>query len=62
MPGTPPRLAPTLALAVTWLAVYLLWLAVKPDGEVKTTTKPGTVVSTTATTAKPLVPPIRLKP
>ena len=31
MASPPPRLAPTLALAVAWLALYLVYLAVKPD-------------------------------
>ena len=31
MPSPPPRLAPTVALAVLWLALYLLYLSVKPE-------------------------------
>ncbi|MGH8973843.1 MAG: hypothetical protein ACRD0C_11655 [Acidimicrobiia bacterium] len=46
MPTPPPRLAPTVALAVLWVALYLLYLSVKPeapasperDGRATTTT------------------------
>jgi hypothetical protein len=46
MPSPPPRLAPTVALAVLWVALYLLYLSVKPqapasserDGPATTTT------------------------
>ncbi|MDQ3945013.1 MAG: hypothetical protein M3357_07680 [Actinomycetota bacterium] len=31
MPNPPPRLLPTVALAALWLALYLLYLSVKPD-------------------------------
>ncbi len=31
MPSPPPRLAPTVALAILWVALYLLYLTVKPE-------------------------------
>ena len=31
MTTRPPRLAPTLALAVVWVMLYLLYLAWKPE-------------------------------
>ena len=31
MPSPPPRLAPTIVLAVLWVALYLFYLAVKPE-------------------------------
>ena len=58
MAGTPPRLAPTMALALAWAAVYVLWLAVRPD-EARTTAKPGGVVPTAATTTTTA---LKLKP
>jgi hypothetical protein len=50
MPSSPPRLAPTVALAVLWVALYLLYLSVKPeppasperDGRATTTTSLAT--------------------
>jgi hypothetical protein len=52
MPSPPPRLIPTVLLAALWVALYLLYLSVKPDppapagrdGQATTTTsvtKPG---------------------
>ena len=49
MQPKPPRLLPTLGLVVLWLALYFLWVAVRPTAPV-VTTKPSRV-STTTTTA-----------
>jgi hypothetical protein len=46
MPAPPPRLVPTVVLAALWVALYLLYLSVKPeppaaperDGRATTTT------------------------
>ena len=53
----PPRLLPTLALALLWVALYSLWLAVRPVETTTTSTvrnNGGTVSSTTTTTVRPL--------
>lgn len=42
-----PRLTPTLALVAAWLAIYLLYLGVRPDPPKGT--KAGTAVTTTTT-------------
>ena len=52
MPPKPPRLLPTLGLAVLWLLLYFLWLAVRP--EPVATTRPATGRATTTTTIAPL--------
>ncbi|MDQ1516629.1 MAG: hypothetical protein QOE80_2459 [Actinomycetota bacterium] len=53
MPAKPPRFLPTLGLAVVWLLLYFLWVAVRPETQV-TTTRPATGRSTTTTTVEPL--------
>jgi hypothetical protein len=53
MLAKPPRFLPTLGLAVVWLLIYFLWVAVRPAAEV-TTTRPATGRSTTTTTVEPL--------
>ena len=45
MAATTPRLTPTLALAAAWVAIYLVYLAVRPDPQAK----PKAVVTTTTT-------------
>ena len=50
----PPRLLPTLALAALWLALYFLWLAVRPTGPAPITRQTGRSSVTTTTTAEPL--------
>jgi hypothetical protein len=59
MQSKPPRFLPTLALAVLWLAIYFLWVAVRPAPEPATPTRPtkGSVTTTTTT-----VPLFKLKP
>ena len=49
MPAKTPRFLPTLALIALWLAVYFLWLAVRPE-PVAPTLPPDVQLSTTTTT------------
>jgi hypothetical protein len=49
-----PRLVPTLALAALWLALYFLWVAVRPAPPATTTRPTGRSSATTTTTAQPL--------
>jgi hypothetical protein len=48
---SPPRLGPTLALAAVWVALYLLWLAVRPE-EVVTVDRPSRPAATTTTAGR----------
>ena len=61
MPSTPPRFLPTVALAVVWVALYFVWIAVRPTTEATTATqtKGRTATSTTSTTVPAL---FKLKP
>jgi hypothetical protein len=63
MPPKPPRFLPTVALAVLWLALYFLWLAVRPDPAAVTQPPerptPASATTTTSTTPRPL---LKLKP
>jgi hypothetical protein len=59
MPSKPPRFLPTLALAVLWLALYFVWVAVRPTGPTTTTKTQGRTASSTTTTVPPL---FKLKP
>jgi hypothetical protein len=54
MPSKPPRFLPTLALAVLWVALYSLWIAVRPTETTTTTKNPGWTASSTTTTVPPL--------
>jgi hypothetical protein len=59
MSRTPPRFLPTVALAALWLALYFLWLAVRPESVVVVTRQSGRPAAATTTT----VPPVfKLKP
>jgi hypothetical protein len=58
MPAKTPRFVPTLGLIALWLAVYFLWLAVRPE-PVATTRPTG---STTTTTTNTVPPVLKLKP
>ena len=46
MPSPPPRLGPTVALALAWVALYLIFLAVKPDPP-EDPSRPATTTTTT---------------
>jgi len=62
MPSKPPRFLPTLALAVLWVALYFVWIAVRPATDATTGTQTrgrAAASSTTTTTAPPL---FKLKP
>ena len=54
MPAPTPRLVPTLALIVLWVALYLLWVAVKPSEPVPPDRT--TATTTTTTTVRALSP------
>ncbi len=54
MPSKPPRFLPTLALAALWLALYLLWVAVRPTEPTTATQTPGRTASSTTTPVPPL--------
>jgi hypothetical protein len=56
MPSKPPRFIPTLVLAALWLALYFVWVAVRPAVEPTTTTQTRgrAETSSTTTTAPPL--------
>lgn len=56
MPSKSPRFVPTLGLIALWLAVYFLWVAVRPE-PVATPTRP--TAGSTTTTKPPL---LKLKP
>ena len=57
MVSKPPRFLPTVALAVVWLLLYFVWVAVRPTPPV-TTTRP--VKGTTTTTT--IAPLFKLRP
>lgn len=55
MPPKAPKFIPTIGLAVVWIALYFLWVAVRPEAVVETTTRqPGASGSTTTTTVPSL--------
>ena len=61
MPSKPPRFLPTLALAALWLALYLLWVAVRPGEPVGPRQTSGRTASTSTSTTT--VPPLfKVKP
>jgi len=62
MPSKPPRFLPTVALAVLWLVLYFVWVAVRPQPPATTISRPAgrsAPTTTTTTTAPPL---FRFKP
>lgn len=50
MPSPPPRLVPTVVLAAAWVALYLLYLAVKPDPPAPSNGRTTTTTSATSPT------------
>ncbi len=58
MSSQPPRFLPTLALAALWLALYFLWVAVRPSEPTTVTqtggSRPAASSSSTTTTVPPL--------
>ena len=52
MSSPPPRLAPTVALAVLWVALYLLYLSVKPAPVASPTGRDGAATTTTSVTSE----------
>ncbi len=60
MSSKPPRFIPTLALAALWLALYFVWVAVRPtEPTIATKTEGRTATSSTTTTIPSL---FKLKP
>ncbi len=55
MPRHPPRFFPTVALAVVWLALYVVWIAVRPDPAAITRQSGRPASPTTSTTLPPLI-------
>jgi hypothetical protein len=55
MASKPPRFLPTLALAVLWVALYFVWVAVRPTETATTTARNPGRTATTTTTAPPLL-------
>lgn len=53
MPRKTPRFLPTVALAALWLALYFLWLAVRPE-PLAVTQQPVRPASATTTTVPPV--------
>jgi hypothetical protein len=62
MPSKPPRFLPTLALAALWLALYFLWVAVRPTEPTVTTRTSGGRTQTTQTTTTTVPPLFKFKP
>ena len=62
MPAKPPRFLPTLALAVLWVALYFVWLAVRPTTEATTATQTRGRTATSSTTTTTVPPLFKLKP
>jgi hypothetical protein len=54
MPSKPPRFLPTLALAALWLALYFVWVAVRPTEPTTATQTQGRTATSTTTTVPPL--------
>ncbi|HYH49738.1 MAG TPA: hypothetical protein VEG38_09335 [Acidimicrobiia bacterium] len=54
MASKPPRFLPTLALAVLWVALYVVWIAVRPTTEATTATQTRGRTATTTTTVPAL--------
>jgi hypothetical protein len=62
MPSKPPRFVPTLALAVLWLALYFVWVAVRPTEPTTATKTEGRTATTSSTTPTTTPPLFKLKP
>jgi len=46
MPPVPrPRIGPTIVLAVVWLALLALWLAIRPDASPTTPPPPAPAIT-----------------
>ncbi|HEY0480075.1 MAG TPA: hypothetical protein VGD37_21290 [Kofleriaceae bacterium] len=63
MPQQPPRFLPTAALAVLWVVLYLVWVAVRPTPPATTTSTTRPAGRSAATTTTTTVPPLfKFKP
>jgi hypothetical protein len=58
MPRKPPRFLPTLGLIALWLALYFVWIAVRPE-PVVVARQPARPASSTTTTVPAL---FKIKP
>ena len=59
MSRKPPRFLPTVGLIAVWLALYFLWIAVRPE-PVRVARQPGRPASSTTTTTVPVL--FKVKP
>jgi hypothetical protein len=50
MSSKPPRFIPTLVLAALWLALYFVWVAVRPTEPTTTATRTEGRTATSSTT------------
>jgi len=53
MSSKPPRFIPTLALAALWLALYFVWVAVRPTEPTTATRTEGRTATSSTTTTVP---------
>lgn len=60
MSSKPPRFIPTLALAALWLALYFVWVAVRPTEPTTATRTEGRTATSSTTTTIPSL--FKLKP
>ena len=62
MSSKPPRFVPTLALAALWLALYFVWVAVRPTEPTTATQTKGRTATTSSTTSTTTPSLFKLKP
>ena len=62
MSSKPPRFLPTLALAVLWLTLYFVWVAVRPTEPTTATQTKGRAATTSSTTPTTAPSLFKLKP
>ena len=62
MPSKPPRFLPTVAMAVLWVALYFVWVAVRPTAPTATTQTRGRTTATQTSTTTTVPPLFKLKP
>ena len=62
MSSQPPRFLTTVALAALWLALYFVWVAVRPTAEPTTATQTKGRTAQTSSTTTTVPPLFKLKP